>query len=232
MIFSESLPLRSLVASLSLAVKLTRNTAVSAASKTARLRTSLEVAKESIRRLWSLTNNVAYESSAGAGTGIHVVGANYGGGSAGEGAEFKPFFRQKFDPKESTITVFITVCETKMQRATDEKKRDYILNCLGATAQELIFPELPTIQTWAQMRALLITEFGGELSLEVKKDAFVHIAFKYKETLVELANQFYVEGQQLMTSQQITINEAFSACSAELKIIPCCVFNSSHRKPA
>lgn len=35
------------------------------------------------------------------------------------------------------------------------------------------------------MRELLIAKFDGELSLEVKKNDFVRIAFKPKETLVD-----------------------------------------------
>lgn len=65
-----------------------------------------------------------------------------------------------------------------MRRATNEQKRDYIMSCLGATAQELIVPEMPIINTWDQMRDLLITEFGGELSLEFKNHIFFHIIFK------------------------------------------------------
>lgn len=159
-----------------------------------------------------------------------MVGTNSGGGTAGGRSEFKLFFRQKFDPKESTIAAFITVHEAAMRRSTDEQKRDYILNCSGATAQEVIVPELPTNQSWAQMRALLIAKFRGELSLEVKKDAFVHISFKPKETLVEFANHFYVKGQQLMTSRQITIVEAFSACSAALKVNPMMCFHFKSQK--
>lgn len=81
-------------------------------------------------------------------------------------------------------------------------------------------PELPNIQTWAQMRKLLIAKFGGEFSLKVKKDAFGHIAFVPRETLVIFENKLYVKGQQLMISCQIIIAKAFSTCSAALKINP------------
>lgn len=50
------------------------------------------------------------------------------------------------------------------------------------------------------MKRLLIEEFRGDLSLEVKKDAFMHIASKPEKTLAELADCFYIEGQQLITS--------------------------------
>lgn len=41
------------------------------------------------------------------------------------------------------------------------------------------------------MRELLIAEFGSQLRTEVKNDAFLHIAFKKNETLVEFSNQLY-----------------------------------------
>ena len=123
---SEFIPLRSTVTALSLAVDLTCTTAAAAAAEFACLRTSTDVAEESLRRLWALSEDVVSESSHGA--GIHVVSANSDGGTAGGGSEFKPFFRQKFDPKESTIAAFITVYEAAMRRATDEQKRNYILN--------------------------------------------------------------------------------------------------------
>lgn len=55
------------------------------------------------------------------------------------------------------------------------------------------------------MSDLLIAEFGGEVSLEVKNDPFFYIAFNPKETLVEFENFFYVEGKKRMVSQKITI---------------------------
>ena len=68
------------------------------------------------------------------------------------------------------------------------------------------------------MKQLLIDEFGGDLSLEVKKDAFIHIAFKPKETLAEFADRFYLEGQQLITSKQITAHEAYTTCAQAIKV--------------
>lgn len=73
---------------------------------------------------------------------------------------------------------------------TDNQKRDHVLNFLVTTAQEVIIPELPTIQTWDQMRDLSLDEFVSEISLEVKKNLFVYIAFKTKETLAEFAHRF------------------------------------------
>ncbi|KAJ9074953.1 hypothetical protein DSO57_1001427 [Entomophthora muscae] len=74
--------------------------------------------------------------------------------------------------------------------------------------KEVVVPELPTIKTWEEMKQLLIDKFGGGLSLEVKKDAFMHIAFKPKETLAEFLDSFYMEGQKLITSRQLRAHKA------------------------
>ncbi|KAJ9056452.1 hypothetical protein DSO57_1032972 [Entomophthora muscae] len=71
---------------------------------------------------------------------------------------------------------------------------------------------------WEDMKQLLINEFGGGISLEVKKDAFMNIAFKPKETLAEFADRFYMEGQQLIMSRQLTAHEAYTACAQALKV--------------
>ncbi|KAJ9058569.1 hypothetical protein DSO57_1011024 [Entomophthora muscae] len=105
-----------------------------------------------------------------------------------------------------------------MYRAINELKKENILTCLHPTCQEVVVPKLPSLVTWEDMKCLLIEEFGGDLSLEVKKDAFMHIAFKPKETLAEFANCFYIEGQQLITSCQLTPQEAYTACSEALKV--------------
>lgn len=62
-----------------------------------------------------------------------------------------------------------------MRQVTEEQKRDYILNFLGATSQEVIVKRCPLFRMGSHAR-MLITEFGGELSLGVKNDAFIHIA--------------------------------------------------------
>ena len=77
-----------------------------------------------------------------------------------------------------------------MRKASDEVKKEHILTYLHPTCQEVVVPKLPTIETWEDMKQLLIEKFGGDLSLEVKKDAFMHIAFKPKETLAEFADRF------------------------------------------
>ncbi|KAJ9062549.1 hypothetical protein DSO57_1009605 [Entomophthora muscae] len=107
---------------------------------------------------------------------------------------YKPTFKQIFDPKTSTIAAFLKVYETVMRRATDELKKEHILTCLHPTCLEVVVPKLPSIVIWEDMKRLLIEEFGGDLSLEVNKDAFMHIAFKPKETLAEFADCFYIEG--------------------------------------
>ena len=52
------------------------------------------------------------------------------------------------------------------------------------------------------MKNLLTKEIGSELNLEVKKDYFMHVAFKPKETLAKFAKHFYSEGQKLITTKQ------------------------------
>ncbi|KAJ9087815.1 hypothetical protein DSO57_1029296 [Entomophthora muscae] len=104
-----------------------------------------------------------------------------------------------------------------MCKATEELKKEHILTCLHPTCQEVLVPELPSIVTWEDMKCLLIEEFGGDLSLEVKRDAFMYIAFKPKETLAEFADHFYIEKQQLTASRQLTPHEAYTACSNALK---------------
>ncbi|KAJ9057704.1 hypothetical protein DSO57_1020039 [Entomophthora muscae] len=94
----------------------------------------------------------------------------------------------------------------------------YITTCLHSTCQEIIVPELPTIETWEEMKQLLINKFGSNISLEVKKDAFMHIAFKSKETLAKFADRFYMERQQLIMSRQLTSHEAYMACAQALKV--------------
>ncbi|KAJ9055364.1 hypothetical protein DSO57_1004568 [Entomophthora muscae] len=79
-----------------------------------------------------------------------------------------------------------------MCRATEKLKKEHILTCLHPTCQEVVVPKLPSIVTWEDMKCLLIEDFGRDLSLEVKKDAFMHMAFKPKETLAEFADCFYI----------------------------------------
>ncbi|KAJ9053701.1 hypothetical protein DSO57_1021762 [Entomophthora muscae] len=105
-----------------------------------------------------------------------------------------------------------------MRRASDEVKKEHILTCLHLTYQEVVVPELLTIETWEDMKQLLIDKFRGDLCLEVKKDAFMHIAFKPKETLAEFADRFYLEGQKLIISCQLTAHEAYIACTQALKV--------------
>ncbi|KAJ9052005.1 hypothetical protein DSO57_1038513, partial [Entomophthora muscae] len=60
---------------------------------------------------------------------------------------------------------------------------------------EIVVPGLPSIATWENMKQILIKKFGGDLSLEVKKDSFMHMAFKPKRTLSEFADCFCEEGK-------------------------------------
>ncbi|KAJ9067914.1 hypothetical protein DSO57_1034136 [Entomophthora muscae] len=72
--------------------------------------------------------------------------------------------------------------------------------------------------TQTQIKEMLIEEFGGYLSLEVKKNAFVSIVFKPKEILVEFYDCFYIEEQQVITSQQLSIREVYITCPNDLKV--------------
>ena len=122
-----------------------------------------------------------------------------------------------FDTNTYTIAAFLAIYETAMKRAPYELKREHILTCLHPVCQEAVVPELAAITTWEEMKTLLTEEFGGELSLEVKKDAFMHISFIPKETLAEFDNSFYIEGQQLITSKQLSVHKAYTACAQALK---------------
>ncbi|KAJ9078614.1 hypothetical protein DSO57_1004878 [Entomophthora muscae] len=98
------------------------------------------------------------------------------------------------------------------------------------TCQEVVVPELPTIETWEEMKQLLIDEFGGNLGLEVKKDAFIHNTFKPKETLAIFADRFYMEEQQLITSRHLIAHEAYMACAQALKVNQLlCLHLKSHK---
>ncbi|KAJ9084657.1 hypothetical protein DSO57_1022023 [Entomophthora muscae] len=105
-----------------------------------------------------------------------------------------------------------------MCRATNELKKEHIITCLHPTCQEVVVPKLPSIVTWEDMKRLLIEKFGGNLGLEAKKDVFMNITFKPKKILAEFADYFYIEGQQLITSCQLTPQEAYTACSNALKV--------------
>ena len=51
-------------------------------------------------------------------------------GSRSIDPNFKPSFKQVFDPNTSTIAAFLAIYETAMKRAPDELKREHILTCL------------------------------------------------------------------------------------------------------
>lgn len=54
----------------------------------------------------------------------------------------------------------------------------------------MVVAELPTIETWEEIKKLLVDEFGGEISLKVNKDASMHITLKPKKTLAEFVTGF------------------------------------------
>ncbi|KAJ9066692.1 hypothetical protein DSO57_1007192 [Entomophthora muscae] len=129
---------------------------------------------------------------------VHVLNSNSqdsfnGSANTGVDPNYKLYFKQVFDPKTLAIAAFLTIYETAMCQVSDKLKKKHILTCLHPTCQEVAVPELVNITTWAQMKEMLIKEFGGDLILEVKKNAFMHIFFKSKKTLVEFADCFYMK---------------------------------------
>ena len=152
----------------------------------------------SVRQLWVNQPPAASESELS--HKILMVDATLGSPFASSGSRsidpnFKPSFKQVFDPNTSTIAAFLDIYETSMKRAPDELKQEHILTCLNPVFQEVVVSELAAITICEEMKALLTEEFGGELILEVKKNAFMHISFQPKETFSEFSNYFYIEGQ-------------------------------------
>ncbi|KAJ9053434.1 hypothetical protein DSO57_1024283 [Entomophthora muscae] len=140
--------------------------------------------EDSVCQLWA--KQTTTKSEAEFSPRINVLDSNNGGPTPE--AYYKPTFKQLFDPKTLTIAAFLTIYETAIRRALYEVKKENILTCLHPTCQEVVVPELPTIETWEDMKQLLIDKLGSDLSLEVKKDAFMYIAFKLKETLAEFTD--------------------------------------------
>ena len=60
----------------------------------------------------------------------------------------------------------------------------------------------------------------------------MHITFKAKEPLAEFADWFYVEGQQLITSRQLTPKEAYTACANALKVNQLLCLHFKAHKPS
>ncbi|KAJ9081993.1 hypothetical protein DSO57_1008950 [Entomophthora muscae] len=179
---------------------------------------TLDALEESLSLLWAI--QPAAESEFERNPHINVLnqGENSQSTSLSIDPNYKPMFKKIFVPKTSTISFFLTIYETAMKKTTDELKKEPILNCLHPTCQEVVVPEIPSIVTWEDMKQLLIEEFGGDLILEVKKDAFMNIAFKPKETLAKFADLFYIEGQKLITSCQLAPREGYTACYNALKV--------------
>ncbi|KAJ9063208.1 hypothetical protein DSO57_1002506 [Entomophthora muscae] len=164
---------------------------------------TLNTLEEGLQQLWTM--QLPTESKAEFISKVHVLNHNLqdsSNGSANTGVDpkYKLSFKQVFDPKTSTIAAFFTIYKTDMHQAPVKLKKKHILTCLHPTCQEMVVSKLGKIITWAQMKEMLIEEFGGDLSLEVKSDSFMHTSFKPNETLAEFANYFYLEGQQLITS--------------------------------
>ena len=102
---------------------------------------TLTTLEESVWLLWARQPPAASESEF---TGeIHVVNTenqNTPSDSNGSSIDpnYKPSFKQVFDPKTSTIAAFLTIYETAMRRATDKLKKEHILTCLHPVCQEVV----------------------------------------------------------------------------------------------
>lgn len=81
--------------------------------------------EEILRHLWDLNEDSASELSVGVGLQVVSSSLTSGYGSTSGSPRLKTFFRQKFDPKEITIAVFITIYNAIMRRATEEQKGLY-----------------------------------------------------------------------------------------------------------
>lgn len=68
------IPIRYIVSSISYDVKFTHAAGTAAAAEAACMSTLFVIAEKSLRRLWALKDNVAFESSAR--VDIHVVGSS------------------------------------------------------------------------------------------------------------------------------------------------------------
>ncbi|KAJ9062517.1 hypothetical protein DSO57_1009864 [Entomophthora muscae] len=175
---------------------------------------TLTTLEESVSQLWA--RQPPSELEAEFSLRINVLNSNNDGPTPK--AHFKPTFKQVFSPRTSTIEAFLTIYKTFMRLASDKVKKEHILTCLHPACQEVVVPELRIIEMWEDIKQLLIDNFGGDLSLEVKKDAIMHISFKPKETLAKFTDRFYLEGQQLITRRQLTAHEACMAFTQALKV--------------
>ncbi|KAJ9085592.1 hypothetical protein DSO57_1012390 [Entomophthora muscae] len=143
--------------------------------KSAATLTNLE---ESVHQLWTLQPQAEIEAKFL--PEIHVLNSNSqdsfsGSVNTGVDPNYKLFFRKMFDPKTPAIAVFLTIYETDMCQAPEKLKKP-ILTCIHLMCQEMM----------AQIKETLIEELGEDLSLEFKKDVFMHIWFNPSETLAVL----------------------------------------------
>ncbi|KAJ9064360.1 hypothetical protein DSO57_1031558 [Entomophthora muscae] len=112
--------------------------------------------------------------------------------STGIDPNYKPTFKQLFNPNISIITACLAIYQNAMRCTPDKLKQEHILLYLHPIFQEVVVPELASINSWSQMKEMLIAKFVTDLSLEVKKDAFICFAFKPKETLTEFTDFLYI----------------------------------------
>ena len=72
---------------------------------------------------------------------INILDSNTGNSSKNSGIvpdpNFKPSFKQIFDPKTSTITAFLIIYKNAMFQAPEKIKREHILTCLHPSCQEI-----------------------------------------------------------------------------------------------
>ncbi|KAJ9087520.1 hypothetical protein DSO57_1032545 [Entomophthora muscae] len=130
---------------------------------------------------------------------IHVLKSNSqnssnGSSNAGVDPNYKPSFKQVFDPKTSTIAAFHIIYETVMYQEPDELKKEHILNCIHPTCQETVVPELVNITTWAQIKETLIKKVYWGFVLGSQKGRIYTHFFKEQENSFSFCQLLLYEG--------------------------------------
>lgn len=145
--------------------------------------------------------------------------------------EFNPIFKQTFNPETDCINSFIMIYELSMDHFTDQKRISHILTCLTTKAQKIIAPELSSIKNWNDMKALLTEEFASKQDLTILKERFLSLSISSHESIYQFAHRFYHEGQRLMISNTINMDDAINtATQAISKNISLVLYFSTFRK--
>ncbi|KAJ9087425.1 hypothetical protein DSO57_1033524 [Entomophthora muscae] len=137
--------------------------------------TTLNTLKESLHQLWTMQPPI--ESEAEFISEVHVLNSN-------SQDSFNEFANTGVDPNY----------KPSFKQVPYKLKKGHILTFLYTTCQEVVVPEKFKITNWAQIKEMLMDKFGGDLVLEIKKNAFMHIFLKPKKTLAEFTDCFYIKG--------------------------------------